>query len=137
MGKALTSKLDPAVAGTFVPLDVRGNPMRMESLIATLRDHRDKVGAGSAREVCRLLSIPRTMFHSCMAQSPEFREIIADARAEADDKVEASLYDRAVGYTAIETRKTEGLDKNGMRVESETVVEKEIAPDVTAGKDDR
>lgn len=134
MGFKPAVRPDPADAGASLTLDNYGNPVVIETLIKTLTENAHKAGAGTASKLSRMLGIPIPSFHRVMRDSAEFRAAVVDIRGTADDKVEASLYDRAVGYTATEVRKTEGLDKNGMRVESETVVEKEIAPDVGAAK---
>ena len=62
----------------------------------------------------------------------EFKQALKDGKSKADAKVVDSLYQRALGITVTETRKTKYKDSSGketMRVEEIT---KQIPPDTTA-----
>ena len=50
------------------------------------------------REVCEALELGRNTFWIWEGRHPEFREAIFKACQSADERVEASLYERAIGY---------------------------------------
>lgn len=58
---------------------------------------------------------------------PEFAQALEEGKETPDDKVEASLYRRAIGYSYTET-----TEKETWRGHESAVTVKEVVPDVTA-----
>lgn len=89
-------------------------------------------GPGTVQELCRYLGITAYTFYEVQRTTPEFQQAVMRVRDRADDKVEASLYDRAIGYSYTEISRKTGVGKEGQRIDEETVHDKELAPDVGA-----
>ena len=60
-------------------------------------------------------------------KNPEFFESLKEAKAEADERVQKALYQRALGYEYIETKTITGEKKNEVHTTNKAVI-----PDVTA-----
>ena len=86
-----------------------------------------KSGA-TLEEIARAVGTTRKNLYRWASRFDEFRHILKTAGVEADDRVELTLYQRAVGYEV----KTEKIFKDGdgsiIRVETT----EHIPPDVTA-----
>ena len=89
-------------------------------------------GPGTVNELCRHLGVHTSTFYACMKENDRFYRAVMRVRERADDRVEASLFDRAVGYSYTEISRKSGSGKDGGVVDEETVHEKELAPDVGA-----
>lgn len=61
-------------------------------------------GGATDVEVADCLDISSTTLYRWKAEHPEFREALKAGKAVADDRVERSLYNRAVGYTFDSTK---------------------------------
>ena len=83
-------------------------------------------------EVAREMGISEPTLRKWQREHAEFFSAIKETKSEADSKVEASLFRRAVGYEIEEVRvvgKPEGGGTRTLRVEK---VKKQVLPDVTA-----
>ena len=80
-------------------------------------------------DIAHNIGIAEGTFYEWKKRRPEINEALKKGSAPADIIVENALYKRATGYKTVERRKIK-LPDGTARVE---VVEKEIAPDVTAG----
>lgn len=89
-------------------------------------------GPGTVQELCRYLGITAYTFYEVQRTVPEFQEAVMRVRDRADDKVEASLYDRAIGYSYTETSRKTGTGREGQSIDEEVIHEKELVPDVGA-----
>lgn len=72
-------------------------------------------------EICLSFGFTPSQWFGLMANRPDLKEMIEDARDEPNHRVEQALFKRAVGYQVKETTKVNG--------EPVKVVIKEIAPD--------
>jgi hypothetical protein len=113
--------------------------MAKKKTLATAYDHDVVVdilmrhdGPGTARELARELGVSAGCFNEWMKTKPQFAAMVRDIRSHADDRVEAALFDRAVGYEA-EPEVTKERDETGELVVTKEVV-KHVAPDVGAAK---
>lgn len=88
-----------------------------------------EAGATDA-EMAKALGVALSTFRLWRAKHPEFSAVLKQAKDAADDRVERSLFQRALGFTTIEQK----LVRSGDDGASEEVVElvKEWPPDTTA-----
>jgi hypothetical protein len=75
-------------------------------------------------EIAPFFGISTTAFRDVLQRNPELYEILMKAKEVPNQKVEAALYKRALGYQTREVTKTAGRETK--------VVIKEFAPDVVA-----
>lgn len=101
-----------------------------QQMVDMLNTYKD--GPGTVHELTRLLGISTQTFYEFMKEDTGFSEAVMRVRDEADDRVEASLFDRAVGYSYTETSTKSGSGKDGQSVDETTIHEKELVPDVGA-----
>jgi hypothetical protein len=100
-----------------------------DNVVDTLMRHD---GPGTVRELSRELGITAKTFNLWMKERAEFASIVRSIRSAADDRVEAALFDRAVGYAA-EPEVTQERNEDGELVVTKQVL-KHVAPDVGAAK---
>jgi hypothetical protein len=90
---------------------------------------------GADNEVLsKKLGCGKTTLSKMIKNYPEFKKLIKEGKEEADFKVEAALYKRALGYEFEEVTTEVSLNKDGSG--TTTVIKKTkkfIAPDTTAG----
>lgn len=79
-------------------------------------------------EIADFWNIHRATLYRWLRKYPEFSDALKKAKAEADRKVEESLYKRALGYKYEEKH----YEKFGKEMVLKKTIEKQIAPDVTA-----
>jgi transcriptional regulator with XRE-family HTH domain len=79
-------------------------------------------------EVCEILDISESSLTNWKKKFPELLASLKDWKRHADDEVELSLFERAKGYTANETKI---LSYEGSHTDSVDIA-KEYPPDVTA-----
>jgi hypothetical protein len=82
------------------------------------------------REMADFFSVTEQTWNNWKNAHPAFFESLKDWKAEADHKVEQSLYQRAIGMKVREVRLTGGGDDDEAPAAVETV--KELPPDTTA-----
>lgn len=81
------------------------------------------------QEMADALLIDRSTLTKWKQKNPKFFTTLKDWKAEADSKVEKSLFERAQGFTTTETKTISGKDGE----EGQTIVtEKQNPPDSTA-----
>lgn len=81
-------------------------------------------GGATIPEIATALDVNQETVHMWMIHHPEFAEAISRGREQVDDRVETSLYQRAIGYTY----ETEKVFANGTRMK----VREHVPPDVGA-----
>jgi len=89
-------------------------------------------------ELAAALGVSRRSIYQWANKHPAFSHAIKVGKGAADDRVERSLYQKAVGWMAIDTKRKYSISKakNGREVrtlESEEIHEKAMAPDTVAG----
>ena len=89
-------------------------------------------------ELAAALGVSRRSVYQWANKYPAFAHAIKVGKAPADDRVERSLYQKAIGYTTTDIKRKYSISKakNGKEVrklESEEVHEKTMAPDTVAG----
>lgn len=75
----------------------RGKPTAYRSEYCDLGKRMAESGATDL-EIADVLRITKTTFYRWLAEHPEFREAVKLGKEPADDRVERSLFNRAVGY---------------------------------------
>lgn len=88
--------------------------------------HWCKQGA-TEEEICKKLDVGVSTFNKYKKEHPELKDVLFLGKQDADDKVEAALFKKALGYD-YEERKVKQTD-DGTEV---TVTTKHIPPDSTA-----
>lgn len=78
-------------------------------------------------QMAEFFGVAESTWHKWKADQPEFSESLTDWKAEADHKVERSLFERATGYTHPEEKI---FQNNGEIIRAETL--KHYPPDTTA-----
>lgn len=86
-----------------------------------------KKGATNA-EIAKSFDVSEATFYVWMQKYSEFSETLKEAKAYADDMVEAALFKKAIGFTQPETKVF--MTKGGVIVTHEMI--KHYAPDTTA-----
>lgn len=89
-------------------------------------------GSATARELCRELGVSAGTFNHWFKNRPDFAELVTELRRSVDDKVVASLYDRAVGYSGVAKVVKERDGEGNLVVTREETLH--VAPDVAAQK---
>ncbi len=89
-------------------------------------------------ELAASLGVSRRSIYQWANKHPAFSHAIKVGKGAADDRVERSLYQKAVGWTATDIKRKYSVSKakNGREVrtlESEEIHEKAMAPDTVAG----
>ena len=79
------------------------------------------------REICKKLGTSHETFYKAKREKPEFADVLKETKEIADQKVEDSLYKRAIGFEYDEKKIT---DVNGVR--TTTITRKIVIPDTTA-----
>ena len=83
-------------------------------------------------EVAKKLGVTeQTLYYWCR-EHPEFKQALRVGFEEADNRVEISLYEKAVGYKWQEEIKTKKIDENGNPIEETTLIDKQLPPDNSA-----
>ena len=90
------------------------------------------------QELADAFGVNRSTVYRWANSNPVFCNAIKVGKAPADDRVERSLYNKAVGYTTTDTKRKYSISKakNGRDVRtlvSEEIHEKTMAPDTVAG----
>ena len=105
----------------------RGRPTRYSPKVLETAERMAKSGA-TLEEIARAVGTTRKNLYRWASRFDEFRHTLKTAGVEADERVQHSLYQRAVGYEV----KTEKIFKDGdgsiIRVETT----EHVPPDVTA-----
>lgn len=84
-------------------------------------------------EIAAALQICERSLYKYKAQNPEFMQALKRGKKIADDKAEAALYSRVLGYEYIETHIDLTRDEAGKIVlKNLNLVKKQLAPDVLA-----
>jgi hypothetical protein len=78
-------------------------------------------------EMAREFGVDRRSLTRWKKSHPEFGEALARGKETPDDKVEAAMYRRCIGYTVTETK-----EKETWRGPEREIIVKDIAPDVVA-----
>ena len=89
-------------------------------------------------ELAESLGVSRRSIYQWASKYPAFAHALKVGKAPADDRVERSMFQKAVGFTTTETKRkyavTQGKDGKDVRtLVSEEIHDKSYAPDVTAG----
>ena len=89
-------------------------------------------------ELAEAIGVCRSTIYSWANSNPAFAYAIKVGKKHADDRVERSMYQKAVGYTVVETKRQYGIVKNAdgtetLVLEKEHVTEKQLPPDTVAG----
>jgi transposase-like protein len=83
-------------------------------------------------EIAERIGIHRDTLYRWCRKSPVLRDAVERGRADANTRVEESLFKRAVGYTYTTTKTVACYGDEGEASRSVTTEERHTAPDVTA-----
>lgn len=111
----------------------KGRPsLDRKALTEKVEQYRD--GPATNYELSKYLGISSSTLDMIMKENDAFLDAVKRARARADDRVVASLFDRAIGFSYEERTMKSGVGRDGNAIEELTVHEKEVVPDVGAQK---
>lgn len=80
-------------------------------------------------QIAYCIDVDRTTVCNWKKENPDFFNSLKTAKAQADDKVEKSLFKRALGFSYTEVQKT--VNAAGI-ITKETTIRKRVAPDTIA-----
>lgn len=87
----------------------------------------------TVQEIADEMGVSRSTFNKWVSENQELSDTLNENRGSADSKIEASLYQRALGYTVTEKKTIASTNKDGgQQVARVEIVEKTIPPDTTA-----